>query len=163
MDNAKTAFFSSKIQASKTCKELFQNFNTVVGKNNSTSVPSSFDSDDPPQTFSKFFTDKICTIRNSFPPTSPKVSVDQTSYSGKLLQTFTPVTEQFVLEILQKTASKSCDLDPIPTTLLYENLDVLLLTITNIINTSLASGVVSPDLKTAIVNPLLKTNKKHLP
>ena len=126
MDNAKTAFFSPKIQASKTCKELFQNFNTIVGKNNSTPVPSSFDSDDLPQAFSKFFTDEIFTIRNSFPPTNLTVSVDQTSYSGKLLQTFTPVTEQFALEILQKIAPKSCDLDPISTKLLYENLDVLL-------------------------------------
>ena len=82
--------------------------------------------------------------------------MDQTDYSGKLLQTFTPVTEQFALEILQKIAPKSCDLDPIPTKLLHENLDILLPTITNIINISLASGVVSPDLKTAIVKPPLK-------
>ena len=77
--------------------------------------------------------------------------------SGKLLQiTFTPVTEQFVSEILQKTVPKSCNLDPIPTELLYKNLDVLLPIITNIINTSLASGFVPPDFKTAIVKPLLK-------
>ena len=80
----------------------------------------------------------------------------QTSYSCKLLQTFTSVTEQFVLEILQKTIPKLCDLDASPTKLLCESLDILLSTITNIINTSLASGVVSPDLKTASVNPLLK-------
>ena len=79
--------------------------------------------------------------------------------SGKLLQiTFTPVTEQFVSEILQKTVPKSCNLDPIPTELLYKNLDVLLPIITNIINTSLASGFVPPDFKTAIVKPLLKKN-----
>ena len=82
--------------------------------------------------------------------------MDQTSYFGKLLQSLAPVIEHFVLEILQKTNPKSCDLHPIPTKLLYENVDVLLPTITNIINTFLASGVVSPDLKTAIVKPLLK-------
>ena len=82
--------------------------------------------------------------------------MDKATYSGKLLQTFTPVTEQFVLEILQKTVPRSCDFDSIPTNLLYENLDVLLHTITNIINTSLASGFVQPDFKTAIVKPLLR-------
>ena len=82
--------------------------------------------------------------------------MDKTTNSGKLLQTFTPVTEQFVSEIPQKTVPKSCDLDPIPTELLYENLDVLLPTITNIVDTSLASGFVPPDFKTAIVKPLLK-------
>ena len=81
--------------------------------------------------------------------------MDKTTYSGKLLQTFTPLTEQFVSEILQKTVPISCDLDPIPTELLYENLDVLP-TITDINNTSLASGFVPPDFKTAIVKPLLK-------
>ena len=79
--------------------------------------------------------------------------MDKTTYSGKLLQTFTPATEQFVSEILQKTVPKSRDLDPIPTELLYENLDVLLPTI---INTSLASGFVPPDFKTAIIKPLLR-------
>ena len=53
-------------------------------------------------------------------------------------------------------SAKSCELDPIPTTLLYENLDILLPTITNIINTSLTTGIVPPDLKTAIAKPLLK-------
>ena len=83
--------------------------------------------------------------------------MDKAPYSGKLLQPFTPVTEQVVLKVLQKTIPKSCDLDVIPTKFLYENrLDVLLPTITNIINTSLASDLVLPDFKTAIVKPLLR-------
>ena len=154
MDNAKTAFYSLKIQTSNSCKKLFHIFNAILGKKNSTPLPSSLGSDDIPQTFSEYFTNKIITIRNSFPPLNPTV-MDKTTYSGKLLQTFTPVAEQFVSEILQKTVPKSCDLDPIPTELLYENLDVLLPTIT-IINTSLASGFVPPDFKTAIVKPLLE-------
>ena len=44
--------------------------------------------------------------------------------------------------------------------LLYEKLNVLLPTITNIMNTFLAFSVVPPDLKTAIVKPLL--NKPSL-
>ena len=147
----------SKYKQSNSCKELFHNFNAILGKTNSTPLPSSLDSDDIPQAFSEYFTNKIITIKNSFPPLNPTVAMDKTTYSGKLLQTFAPVTEQFVSDILQKTVPKSCDLDPIPTELLYENLDVLLPTITNIINTSLASGFVSPDFKTAIVKPLLKT------
>ena len=145
-----------KIQTSNSCKELFHNFNAILGKKNSTPIPSSLDSDDIPQAFFKYFTNKIMTIRNSFPPLNSTVAMDKTTYSGKLLQTFTPVTEQFVSEILQKTVPKSCDLVPIPTELLYENLDVLLPTATIIINTSLASGFVPPDFKTAIVKPLLK-------
>ena len=56
----------------------------------------------------------------------------------------------------KSTPAKSCELDPIPTTLLYDNPDILLPTITNIINISLTTGIVPRDLKTAIVKPLLK-------
>ena len=156
VDNAKTAFYSFKIQTSNSCKELFHNFNAILGKKNSTPLPSSLDSDDIPQAFSEYFTNKIITIRNSFPPLNPTVAMDKTTYSRNFLQTFTPVTEQFVSEILQKTVPKSCDLDPIPTELLSENLDVFLPAIINIIKTSLASGFVLPDCKTAIVKPLLQ-------
>jgi hypothetical protein len=51
-------------------------------------------------------------------------------------------------------------LDPIPTTLLYENIEELLPTITKIINDSLITGTVPNDFKTALVRPLLK--KKSL-
>ena len=118
-------------------------------------------------------------LRTPFPPFSPSlisltVSVDvcllssNTSFAGNPLLTIEPVTDEFVLKISNNAPAKSCELDPIPTTLLYENLDILLPTITNIINTSLTTGIVPPDLKTAIVKPLLKKpshdkqNKKKL-
>ena len=41
-------------------------------------------------------------------------------------------------------------------TLLYDNLDILLPTITNIINISLTTGIVPRDLRTAIVKSQLK-------
>ena len=47
----------------------------------------------------------------------------------------TPCT--FVLNILNSVPVQSCELDPILTARLHENLDILLLTVTNIINTSL--------------------------
>ena len=65
------------------------------------------------------------------------------------------MTDEFVLKIINSAPAKSCELDSIPTTLLYENLDILLPTIT-IINTSLTTGIVPRDLKTAIIKPLLK-------
>ena len=72
------------------------------------------------------------------------------------MQTFDPVIYDFVLKIIKSTPAKSCELDPIPNTLLFDNLDILLPTITNIINTFLTIGVVSRGLKTAIIKSLLK-------
>ena len=58
-------------------------------------------------------------------------------------------------KIINSASAKSCELDPIPTTLLYEHFDILP-TITNIINTSLTTGIVPRDLKTVVIKPLLK-------
>ena len=69
---------------------------------------------------------------------------------------FSPVSEKEVHNILKKTAQKTCELDPQPTSLLYENIDLLLPALTNIINRSLPSGEVPSEFKTAVVKPLLK-------
>ena len=155
VDKAKQAYYSAKIQSSTTCKQLFQNFNTILGKSRYSPLPSTFDSDDLPNVFSDYFAEKIRTIRNNFPPPNPTACPD-TSFAGNPLLTFESVTDEFVLKIINSASVKSCELDPIPTTLLYENLDIFLPTTTNIINTSLTTGIVPRDLKTAIVKPLLK-------
>ena len=55
-----------------------------------------------------------------------------------------------------KSASKSCDLDPIPTNILKALLDILIKPITTIINLSLESGTFPLSFKEAHVTPLLK-------
>ena len=52
--------------------------------------------------------------------------------------------------------TKSCLLDPIPTYLLKECIDLLLISITKITNLSLVSGVVPCSLKSAIITPRIK-------
>ena len=47
-------------------------------------------------------------------------------------------------------------LDPMPTHLLFEHLETMIPTITNIFNQSLASGIFPSEFKTAVVKPLLK-------
>ena len=69
--------------------------------------------------------------------------------------TFEPVTDEFVLKILNSAPANSCELKTIPTTLLYQNLDILLPTIMNIINISLTTDIVPRHLETAIVKLLL--------
>ena len=51
---------------------------------------------------------------------------------------------------------KSCDLDPMPTPVLYVCLDEIILIVTSIINKSLSSGIVPQYFKHAVVKPLFK-------
>ena len=60
-----------------------------------------------------------------------------------------------------KSSTKSCLLDPWPTFLVKECIDILLPSITRFINCSLSEGVVPNGCKKAIVTPLIK--KSSLP
>ena len=77
-------------------------------------------------------------------------------FSGTPFSSFSPVSESDVLKMLKKSAPKSCDLDPIPTALLFDCVDAVLPSLTGMINESLASGFFPDVHKTALVTPLLK-------
>ncbi|KAL9958479.1 hypothetical protein ACROYT_G035496 [Oculina patagonica] len=74
---------------------------------------------------------------------------------------FTPVTEVQLAKLIGKSVRKSCDLDPIPATVLKECLTDLLPVITKIVNVSVTEAVVPSSLKNASLHPLLK--KQTLP
>ena len=61
-----------------------------------------------------------------------------------------------MFDLITASSKKSCPLDPIPTKLLNECVDVLLPPITKIINLSLDSGYFPRAWKCALVRPLLK-------
>ena len=109
--------------------------------------------------FVTFFSNKIAKIRNSFfssdlftlppPPDVPNISC------------FKQVSQEKIRKIIMKSPTKSCLLDPWPTFLVKECLDILLPSITRLVNCSLSEGVVPDEFKKAIVTPLIK--KSSLP
>ena len=72
------------------------------------------------------------------------------------LSSFRLCTEIEVRRIVMSSPVQSSSLDPIPTFLVCEFIDVLLPYITKMINTSLAQGRLPSSQKHAIVTPLLK-------
>ena len=72
------------------------------------------------------------------------------------LTSFECATEDEVLKLLNRSPTKSCNLDPVPTDLLKDCSHVILPVITKIINPSLSSGIFPSTFKTAIIRPLLK-------
>ena len=52
--------------------------------------------------------------------------------------------------------AKSCSLDPIPTQFLFQHIDVLIDSVTTIVNDSLISGVMPLCFRQAIISPLIK-------
>ena len=73
------------------------------------------------------------------------------------LTVFTQVTQDEIGKIISKSPSKSCLLDPLPTFLIKECTDILLPSITKLVNCSLREGLVPDGFKKAVVTPLIKT------
>ncbi|KAK4311201.1 hypothetical protein Pmani_017293 [Petrolisthes manimaculis] len=104
--------------------------------------------------FSDFFEQKVLRIRERF--TESDAYVVESETNSHSLSDFEPMTEESVRELVQSMKTKSCDLDPIPTSLLKLCLDDVILSLTCLINQSLTSGEFPTVFKQAILRPLLK-------
>ena len=92
----------------------------------------------------------MSTTRFSFSSqTLPLPPVSCTVFDGSPLTAYHPVSQSTVREVLNKTAIKTCELDPLPSPLLAELIDDLLPSFTSV-NDSLLSV-----FKSAVVRPLL--------
>ena len=104
--------------------------------------------------FSDYSCGKITQIRDSLDaqaPAPPPHIVHERSFSGTSLTQFDVVTEDTVRKTILKMSPKTCDLDCMPTSLLFECTDDLLPALTNVINVSLSAGTVPKCLKKAIL------------
>ena len=70
--------------------------------------------------------------------------------------TFTEMKLDDIRELAATLFSKSCVLDPLPSSIIKQCTDLLLPTITNIVNLSLHEGCMPTCLKSAVLSPLLK-------
>ena len=100
---------------------------------------------------------KISTIRDNLnSQTMPLPPVTHTVFDGSSLTAFHSESESIVREVLTKTAIKTYELDPLPSSLLAELIDDLLPYFTSVINDSLLTGSFPSVFKSAVVRPLLK-------
>ena len=106
-------------------------------------------------TLCKFFFDKILKIRSTLQSSTPSL-VTRPNSTKNTLSSFTPVSEESLLKILKSSPSKSCGLDPIPTSLVKECADILITPITKIVNYSIKEGSFPNCFKMAHATPLHK-------
>ena len=136
-------------------QELFRLSSQMMGKSGDTMLPSNISPESLPDKFNEFFVHKIDEIRRSIDPDRP-IPTNPVEFSGTAFAEFQLVTEDFIKTVVQKMPQKSCDLDPIPTSVLYDCLDEIIPIVTSIMNKSLSSGIVPHCFKHALVKPLLQ-------
>ena len=102
--------------------------------------------------FLKFFDEKVESVRSDTSGSSaPRESIAFTSISD-----FWACTEDMAQEIIMRSPSKSCSLDPIPTTILKECIDDLLPILTAMCNTSLLERHLPASQRYAIITQVIK-------
>ena len=146
-------------------KELFGTLEVLLKGRTEKLYPPCSSVEELANRFADYFEQKISTIKaeldckrmeqqNPFPDTCLR-------QSAVLLRQFTPVTVVQLAKLIGKSVRKSCDLDPIPATVLKECLTDLLPVISKMVNVSVTDAVVPSSLKNASLHPLLK--KQTLP
>ena len=157
----KTAFLRGKVEEGRLAgRSLFSVLDTHVfgGGGRRLRLPSHQSREQLASDFSRYFHEKIASIRSALDRHLGPVCVDEACVSRPVpkLDLFDPVTPQEVVDLIRACPPKSSTLDPVPATVLKRICIALAPSLALLINSSLAQGVFPDDLKAAILIPLLK-------
>ena len=142
-------------------KKLFQLCKRLMGMQKPQSFPTAVSDLALANEMNLFFHDQVKKIQEiirseAHPADIADIRTDDENIGIPLLSSFETCTTEEIMKILKEGPSKQCVLDPQPTWLLKENLEILVPLITAIINRSLETAEVPKALKRGIVRPELK-------
>ena len=152
---AKCKFYTERIAPASFSKELHQIVNAFSNRHPPKTLPTIYHSADIPSIFIKHFTNKVEKLRANI-ASEHVTSTLVTLTTAATFSSFEKVSQLTVKECILNSAPKSCELDPIPSKLLIECLDSILPSLTDLFNSSLASGIFPQCFKSALVTPILK-------
>ena len=170
IDQAKSDYYQDSVMTNANdSRKLFKTMNQMMNVRQANPLPSNKTDIDNANDFNHFFINKIKKLKERFDTGTPATFQESVKPGITTLNAFTPLNLDSTKKAILSAATKSCDLDPIPTTLVKEHVDTLATVIQAIINKSLQSGKMPLEFKTAIVKPLLKkpgletTHKNYRP
>ena len=117
------------------------------------------------ESFVDFFTNKIVRIRNDLDtfsriqndsPVTPCSTKTESCLACQFLSEFRLVDEEVISGYVNNLCTKSCALDPIPSSVFQRCEHRLVPVITRIVNLSLQGGQLSDRFKVGVIKPLLK-------
>ena len=162
-NNTKSAYYSNEVQkCGNDQRKLFKLIKHLTNTTNASVYPPSGCDEQLGNEFGKFFIEKVDKIMDEIEDVINTENIpDYCQYATNLQDTqrltdFRKLTTDEVTKLIMKSKTKSSILDPIPTSILKECLDEIIIPITNIINSSLSEGLFPSNWKTAVVIPLLK-------
>ena len=161
MTMTRNEYYKNKLDESKKdMKSMYKTLNRVLGQEKELIYPTNKDAKTVADELSEFFSNKILKIRESIskvhtlPVKDNKIWYDPSDITP--LKNFALLTTEDVKLLIKDMNSKSCALDPMPTWLLKDCLDIMLPILTHIINSSLQSNSFPEPLKHATITPKIK-------
>ena len=158
---AQKDFYVNKLSENKhDFKKVFKIANKLLFQNEEMPLPPCEDKKTLANQFNSFFMKKIEKIMETLVPTnthpSNPVYLESEIETTVILPEFMPITLDATKKLILLAAPKSCKVDPIPTSLLRNHIDVLAPVIQKIINISITNGIVPANMKEALIRPLLQ-------
>ena len=149
-------------------KTSYKYINSLLSRNQEKGVfPSGATDMDLAEAMSKHFTDKTTTIHSELESNNQEYLPGNISALNTAIEEICPPTtakfDKFVtlpdfeiIDIMKSMNQTNCDLDTVPTRLIFDCIDLLIPIISFIVNQSLQSGEMPTSLKRAVLNPMLK-------
>ena len=161
---AKRRYYTDFIaENSENQAKLFSSAKSLLTTKDEICFPNYPDKDLLCNEIGEFFVRKITKIREEIDATGLSVELrelvphDQSlPASCTKLDSFKPLHGEDIQSLVSSSSKKHCALDPMPSSLIADCLEVLLPVITKIVNSSLVQGYFPQDWKEALVKPLYK-------
>ena len=150
LNSTKSSYYKVKI-ADADNNQLFRKIDSLIKVKRVPLLPTHSSSKELAQRFSNFFQSKILNLmdnlRSSYQTSKDMSVIINSAPCPNSFTEFVEVSEGYISELIEKSKPKSCCLDPLPARVLKQSTDVLANPITEIINTSLKTGVFPTSLK----------------
>ena len=158
MKRARTTYYTDLIQGSSDdSRRLFKCAKSLFNQEADLTFPGYNDKTKLANDIGKFFAQKIERIRTALDTAASNLCPTATEplYTScpTQLTSFTELSEEDVKGLIGRSSKKTCSLDPMPTSLVVESLDVLLPVITRMLNLPLQNGNFPDTWKLADVRP----------
>ena len=158
---AQKDFYVNKLSENKhDFQKVFDIANKLLFWNEEMPLPPHEDKKLLANQFNSFFITKIEKIMEISVPTnthpSNPVYLESEIETTVILHEFRPITLDATKKLILSATPKSCKLDPIPMDLLRNHIDVLAPIIQKIINILITNGMISANMKEALLRQLLK-------
>lgn len=142
-------------------RRLFNAVNQLLGGTREELYPPHLSPECLVNDFGQFFVQKIAHIRAELDATEPVVDIHNeparsNTFTGVPFTEFEAVPQEAVRKLVSSFPAKSCETDPIPTSVVKDCVDELLPALSTMIDLSLETGHFPDTWKGALVKPKLK-------